>query len=160
MPFWFQCFVPFLIQTRYRIHLRMKRMCVCVSQIGCDSTWLMELLLSFAIKLKKMAENWDEKSGCVLRCIVFMCLAGVYLEQSLAIYIYFHATLDARYVIYVLTIKLGHNIHLIYLWQARLLHSFIRLLVRSLVYSSHRFAAAKLECSACLNPADGSRYSR
>lgn len=74
---------------------------------------------------KKMAENWDEKSGYVLRCIVFMCLVEVYLEQSLAIYIYFHATLDARYVIYVLTIKLGHNIHLIYLWQARsFIHSF------------------------------------
>ena len=77
---------------------------------------------------------------CVaLYCIVFMCLAEVYLEQSLAIYIYFHATLDARYVIYVLTIKLGYNIHLIYLWQARsFIHSFVRLLVRSLVYSSHR----------------------
>lgn len=44
---------------------------------------------------------------------VFMC-SMVYTEVTLfsfshlTIYIYFHATLDARYVIYVLTIKLGH----------------------------------------------------
>lgn len=94
--------------------------------------------------------------------IVFMCYVVAYsssiiVTESRTIYIYFHAMLDARYVIYVLTIKLGHcYIHLIYL------------ATRSQNIASHLIGSHLMSCVvrhngiclACLNPANGPRFSR